>query len=92
MRARHGDSLPKSTVWNGVKVIILQWRNDPDNEDQHQRQVMIFFFMWTIFIVFIEFVRREGQPTPIFLPGESHGQRSLVGFSPWGHKESDTTV
>ena len=29
------------------------------------------------------------QPTPIFLPGESHGQRSLVGYSPWGHKESD---
>ena len=27
----------------------------------------------------------------IFLPGESHGQRSLVGYSPWGHKESDTT-
>ena len=35
--------------------------------------------------------RREWQPTPIFLPGESHGQRSLAGFSPWGHKESDTT-
>ena len=31
------------------------------------------------------------QPTPIFLPGESHGQRSLVGYSPWGCKESDMT-
>ena len=31
----------------------------------------------------------EWQPTPVFLPGESHGQRSLVGYSPWGHKESD---
>ena len=31
------------------------------------------------------------QPTPIFLPEESHGQRSLVGYSPWGHRESDTT-
>ena len=30
-------------------------------------------------------------PTPIFLPGEFHGQRRLVGYSPWGHKESDTT-
>ena len=30
------------------------------------------------------------QPTPVFLPGESHGQRSLVGYSPGGHKESDT--
>ena len=35
--------------------------------------------------------RRKWQPTPIFLPGESHGQRSLAGYSPWGHKESDTT-
>ena len=35
--------------------------------------------------------RREWQSTPIFLPGEFHGQRSLVGYSPWGHKESDKT-
>ena len=35
--------------------------------------------------------RRQGQPTPVFLPGESHGQRSLVGYSPRGRKESDTT-
>ena len=34
---------------------------------------------------------RAWQPTLAFLPGESHGQRSLVGYSPWGHKESDTT-
>ena len=31
------------------------------------------------------------QPTPVFLPGESHGQRNLAGYSPWGHKESDRT-
>ena len=31
------------------------------------------------------------QPTPVFLPGESHGQRSLVGYSPWFRKELDTT-
>ena len=35
--------------------------------------------------------RREWQSTPVFLPGESHGQRGLVGYSPCGHKESDTT-
>ena len=35
--------------------------------------------------------RRKWQPTPGFLPGKSHGQRSLVGYSPWYHKESDTT-
>ena len=35
--------------------------------------------------------RREWLPTPVILPGESHGQRSLGGYSPWGHKESDVT-
>ena len=34
---------------------------------------------------------RAWQPTAVFLPGESHGQRSLEGCSPWGHTESDTT-
>ena len=33
--------------------------------------------------------RRAWQCTPVFLPGESHGRRSLAGYSPWGHKESD---
>ena len=35
--------------------------------------------------------RRKWQPTPVLLPGKYHGQRSLVGYSPWGRKESDTT-
>ena len=35
--------------------------------------------------------RRKWQPTPVFLPGESHGQRSLAVYSLWGHRESDTT-
>ena len=32
--------------------------------------------------------RGNGKPTPVFLPGESHGQRSLASYSPWGHRES----
>ena len=35
--------------------------------------------------------RRKWQPTPVFLPGESYGRRSLVGYSPQGRKDSDTT-
>ena len=34
--------------------------------------------------------RRKWQPTPVFLPGEFHRERRLVGYSPWGCKESDT--
>ena len=36
--------------------------------------------------------RRKWQPTPAFLPGKSQGRRSLAGYSPRGHKESDTTI
>ena len=36
-------------------------------------------------------LEKEWQPTPVLLPGESHGRRSLVGYNPWGRKESDTT-
>ena len=41
----------------------------------------IYMYVW----------RRKRQPTPLLLPGKSHGWRSLVGYSPWGRKESDTT-
>ena len=50
---------------------------------------------WLHFTHFTHFIlyhwRREWQPTPVFLPGKSHGQRSLVGHSPWGRKKVDTT-
>ena len=35
--------------------------------------------------------RRKWQPTPVLWPGKSHGRRSVVGYSPWGPKETDTT-
>ena len=35
--------------------------------------------------------RRNWELTPVYLPGKSHGQRSLVGYSPWGHREPDMT-
>ena len=35
--------------------------------------------------------RREWPPTPVLLPGEPHGQKSLAGYGPWGCKDSDTT-
>ena len=38
------------------------------------------------------FIPKEmATPTPVFLPGKSHGLRNIVGYSPWGHKELDTT-
>ena len=46
----------------------------------------------TFFLLYFDKYCRQWHPTPVLLPGKSHGQRSLVGFSPWGHEESDTTV
>ena len=46
----------------------------------------IHFYGWVVLYCW----RRKWQPTPVLLPGKFHGSRSLVGYSPWGHKESDT--
>ena len=49
-------------------------------------------FFWLHFLSFYSsFWRRKWQPTPVFLPGESHGQRGLVGYGLWGCIESDKT-
>ena len=42
--------------------------------------------------VYAQIRRMRWHPTPVLLPGKSHGWRSLVGCSPWGHEESDTTA
>ena len=42
-------------------------------------------------LVSSSFWKRKWQPTPVFSPGEFHGQRSLAGYGPWDHKQSDMT-
>ena len=61
-------------------------RAGPDWATEHKQNTQ-----WNIIQPQEMIWRREWQPTPVSLPGESHGQRSLVGYSPWGHKELDTT-
>ena len=56
-----------------------------ESPSQCRRQKRCRFSPWVRKIPW----RREWQPTPVFLPGESHGWRSLAGYSPWGYKESD---
>ena len=51
-----------------------------------------FYYMFCSFIYHhSEERRRQWHPTPVLLPGKSHGRRSLVGCRPWGHEELDTT-
>ena len=54
--------------------------------DNHWTWIIHLFFIYLQF-----YLDDKWQPTPAFLPGESHGRRSLVGYSPWGRKESDMT-
>ena len=47
--------------------------------------------LWVSEVYLYSHQRRQWHPTPVLLPGKSHRWRSLVGYSPWGHTESDTT-
>ena len=60
--------------------VVLVVKNLPTNAGRYKKQG---FDPWVRKIPW----RRIQQPTPVFLPGKSHGQRSLAGYSPWGHKE-----
>ena len=61
--------------------------SDTESACRYRRHKRLRFDSWVGKIPW----RRKWQPMPVFLPGESHGQRSLAGYSPWGHKESDMT-
>ena len=57
--------------------MVLVVKNPPENAGNVKRHG---FNLWVRRILW----RRAWKPTPVFLPGESHGQRSLVGYGPWG--------
>ena len=63
-------------LWDNVKHTNIQIIGVPEEEGKKHTETT-----W----------RRKWQPAPVFLPGKSHGWRSLVGYCPWGRKESDTT-
>ena len=56
---------------------------------QHLKQLLLHSSLTSCMLS--HFRRRQWHPTPVFLPGKSHGQGSLVGCSPWGRQQSDTT-
>ena len=67
-------------------LILVTWLGGASSKEpacQCRRHKRCWFCPWV--------GRIQWHPTPVFLPGESHGRRSLVGYSPWGRKESDTT-
>ena len=69
----------------------IPWMEEPGGlQSMGSLRVRHDWVTWLSLSTFMHW-RRKWQPTPVFLPGESHGQRSLVGCSPWGRTESDTT-
>ena len=68
----------------------IPWTEEPDRLQSmgSQSRTRLSDFTFTFYFHALE---KEWQPTPVFLPGESHGQRSLIGYSPRGCEESDMT-
>ena len=64
---------------------LPRYHSGTDSVCQHRRRKRHGFSPWVRKIPW----RRKWQPIPVFLPGEFHGQRSLAGNNPWGHRESD---
>ena len=82
-------SLPKTCVFSIYLIRTLGFpvgARGKEPAQQCRRHKRHGFFPWAGKIPW----RRKWQPTPVFLPGESHGQRRLAGYSPWGGKELDT--
>ena len=92
----------KLTCWSGLLTYFC--RTVSSNQSNHF-PLLFFWGGWLGCIIGIKLLcvsfllilvklliwRRQWHPTPVLLPGKSHGQRSLVGCSPRGHKESDMT-
>ena len=76
------------TLERGTTTEDMGERICPEKAPEHPAQLQ-YHSIW--FSHLSTYFTSGWQPTPVFLPGESHGQRSLVGSSPWGHKESDMT-
>ena len=74
-------------VCEGACMGLPRWLKGKESACQCRRHRRHEFDPWVGKIPW----RSKRQPTPIFLTGESHGPRSLAGYSPWGCKESNTT-
>ena len=86
---RWGGWVCSSAIWSGEWMSQFRppWTSLVTQQRIHLQCRRPRFYPWVGKIPW----RREWLPTPVSLPGESHGQRSLTGYSPWGHTESDTT-
>ena len=74
-------------TWNFSTIGLPRWCSGKESTCQCRRCKRCGFDPWIKKTAW----SRKWQSTPVFLPGKSHGQRSLAGYSPWDHKELDVT-
>ena len=91
-KLQFGHSWARPCQVRGYIQMQLQfWTNYRKVGDKICLWGFVFFFFLLFILEYYCFWRRQWHPTPILLPGKSHGQRSLVGCSPWGRQELDMT-
>ena len=90
--------MPPTCVWAGTPVALLTCicfsvsLHDPPLLASVRISVLVGHWIeGHLHVPKVFWQRRQWHPTPVLLPGKSHGRRSLVGCSPWGREESDTT-
>ena len=83
-------TLPPNTIILGIGASIFESGEDTHLVHNNIHHVTCVYIYYTYICILI-YWRRKWQPTAVLLPGKSHGQRSLLGYSPWGHKELDMT-
>ena len=91
--ATHSSTLAWEIPWTaepgGLQSLGSQKESETTEQLNNNRSGGVSSIFCSVLV--ISFWRRQWPPTPVLLPGKSHGWRSLVGCSPWGRKESDTT-
>ena len=79
--ATHSSTLAWKITWMEEPARLWSWGCKESDMTEQLHFLSFYSSFW----------RRKWQPTPVSLPGESHGQRGLVGYSLWGCKELETT-
>ena len=88
------DTNGEATTWGVLIVFVFVYLYFPNPSSLVAQRLKCLPAMWETRVRSLGLedpLGRKWQPTPVFLPGLSHGQRSLVGYSPQGRKEWDTT-
>ena len=91
LRLKPRSPLTQNTCFHSLYPLSsLTWGHQgyPASCTHHSLGKKVMYFLWCTHCAGR---RRQWHPTPVLLPGKSHGRRSLVGCSPWGRYESDTT-